>query len=257
MKRFLVLVATLVPVMAAGCSQPQLVVEAAITDESSGERLALGDLPIRLLPYDRDAIFDSLEQAYPTPEPAIPPEVIQTQQAVQDAQNEWRVAEDRWATVRDSLRILSEQTQAMERQGQRATAQYAQLYRQFTALEGEYDGLDRQRSQAFARFDSLQQASLAVTDSLKIERDLWADQAFADFNAVVLQKLRERGEEELADTTNAQGFGRFNVPRGNWWIFSRYTLPYEELYWNIPIQIDSDSAMVTLNRQNAQIRPVL
>ena len=40
---------------------PNRIAEAAIADEASGERLALGDLPIRLLPYDRDAIFDSIK----------------------------------------------------------------------------------------------------------------------------------------------------------------------------------------------------
>ncbi|HUE96677.1 MAG TPA: hypothetical protein VMN39_08455, partial [Longimicrobiaceae bacterium] len=137
MKRFLVLVATLAPVLVAGCSRPQVIAEASITDEGSGERLALSDLPIRLLPYDRDAVFDSLEAAYTEPEPPIPPAILDQQEQVQQAQTAWRVAEDRWMTVRDSLRILSDQLGNMGRQGLRGTTQYAQAYARFGTLEGE------------------------------------------------------------------------------------------------------------------------
>jgi hypothetical protein len=257
MKRFLVLVATLAPLTAAGCGQPEVVAEAAITDEGTGERLALGDLPIRLLPYDRDAIFDSLEAAYPEPEPPIPPSVLQQQQQVQDAQTEWRVAEERWAAVRDSLRILSERLTQMQNQGLRGTPQYAQAFEQFGTLESEERQVNQQMQQAFARFDQLQQQTLAVTDSLRIQQNMWADEAFADFNTVVAQRLDATGLEEFADTTNAQGIAQFSVPEGQWWVYGRYTLPYEELYWNIPLEVTGDSTHVELNRENAETRPVL
>lgn len=253
MKRFLVLVAGL---SVAGCGQPQLVVEAALTDQS-GERLALGELPIRILPYDRDAIFDSLEAAYPTPEPPIPAEVLAAQQQVQEAQTTWRVAEERWGVIRDSLRILTEQLEQMQTQGLRGSPQYNQGFTRWNSLEGQERQVNQQRQAAFAAFDQIQQATLAVADSLRIQRELWADEAFADFNTVVATKIRESGKEELADTTDAQGFVRMTVPRGQWWLFGRYTLPYEELYWNVPVTVDSDSAFIRLDRSNAESRPIL
>lgn len=257
MKRFLVLVALLAPLVAAGCGQPQVVAEAAIAEEGTGERLALGDLPIRLLPYDRDAIFDSLEAAYSVPEPPIPPEILMQQEQVQEAQSEWRVAEERWSTVRDSLRILSENLTQMQNQGLRGTPQYAAAFSQFGTLEAEERRVNQAMEQAFARFDALQQATLAAADSVRVQRDMWAEQAYADFNSVIAQKLRESGKQELADTTNAQGVIRVQVPKGRWWVYSRYTLPYEELYWNVPIEVSSDSTYIGLSRENAQIRPVL
>jgi hypothetical protein len=252
MKRFLMLVAVLVPLTAAGCGQPQVVAEAALTDET-GERVALGDLPIRLLPYDRDAVFDSLEQAFATPEPPIPAEIIARQQEVQTAQTTWSSAEERWATVRDSLRTLSTQLGGMSRQ----SPQYVQLYARFNTLEDEERRLNSVREQAFERFDQLQRSVLSAADSVRVQRDLWAEEAFADFETVVTTKLRESGREEFADTTNAQGFATFSVPEGQWWVYGRYTLPYEELYWNIPVEVAGDSTHVTLNRENAEVRPVL
>ncbi len=257
MKRFLVLVAILAPITAAGCGDPLVVAEAAIADEASGERLALGDLPIRLLPYDRDAIFDSLEAAHPTPEPPIPPEILAQQQQVQDAQTEWREAEERWSTVRDSLRILSEELTRMQNQGMRGTPQYAQAFERFGTLETAERQVNQQMDQAFARFDSLQQQTLAVADSVRVVRDMWADEAFAAFGQVVQQKLNESGREEIADTTNAQGVATFRAPSGRWWVYGRYTLPYEELYWNVPIEVTGDSTHIEITRENAEVRPVL
>lgn len=257
MKRFVVLVATLTPILLAGCGEPQVVAEAAIMDEGTGERLALTDLPIRLLPYDRDAVFDSLEAAYPEPEPPIPPEIIQQQQQVQDAQIAWNTAQERWATVRDSLRTLNDRLTQMGQQGLRTTPQYAQLFSRYGTLEAEESRVNQQMQQAFARFDQLQQQTLAAKDSILVQRDIWGEQAFADFNTVIAQKLDESGREEVADTTNAQGIATFRVPSGRWWVYGRYTMPYDELYWNIPIEVTGDSAHIELNRENAVVRPVL
>lgn len=257
MKRFLMLVALLAPLGLAACGQPLVVAEAAITEEGTGERLALGNLPIRLIPYDRDAVFDSLEQAYPDPEPAIPPEILQQQQQVQEAQTAWRTAEERWATIRDSLRIISDDLDRMSQQGLRGTPQYAQAFARFTPLEQQEAQAEREMQQAFARFDQLQQQTLVAADSIRIQREMWAEQAYASFNQVTLQKVRDARREEIADTTNAQGFVRVRVPSGRWWLYARYMLPYEELYWNLPVDVSGDSTHVSLSRENAQIRPVL
>jgi hypothetical protein len=257
MKRFLVLVAILVPLVAFGCGRPQLVVEAAIAEEETGERLALGDFPIRLLPYDRDAIFDSLEQAYPQPEPPIPADVMEQQHQVQTAQAAWQAAEDRWGAARDELRQLSDQLQSMERQGLRGTPQYRQAFERFGQVENQERQYDQQMRAAFARFEEVQQQALTAADSIRVQREIWAEGAFADFNRVVIQKLREAGREEHVDTTNAQGLARFRVRPGRWWVYARYTQPYQELYWNLPVEISGDSTHIGLNRENAQLRPIL
>ena len=43
--------------------------------------------------------------------------------------------------------------------------------------------------------------------------------------------------------TDAQGIARFNVPEGRGWVYGRYTLPYEELYWNVPLELTGDSTL--------------
>jgi hypothetical protein len=257
MKRVLVMLFALVPLALSACGNPQVFVEASYTEEGAAERRLLADLPVRLLPYDRDAIFDSLEAAFAEPEPSIPPEVLQQQQVVQQAQTEWRRAEERWTTVRDSLRVLSDGLQRMQQQGLRGTPQYRQAFEQFNRLDDEEDRVQAQMNQAFGRFDQLQRTALAQADSIRVVREAWAERAFSDFDRVVADRLRQSGREEMADTTNAQGVSRMRVPAGRWWVYARYTLPFQELYWNIPIEVSGDSTGIVLNEQNAQVRPVL
>ena len=257
MKRVLVLLSSTAALALAACGNPQVFVEASYQEEGAAERVVLGDLPVRLLPYDRDAIFDSLEAAFGEPEPAIPPEVLQQQQQVAQAQTEWRQAEERWTAVRDSLRQLSSEMQRMQQQGLRGTPQYRQAFERFGRLDEEEDRVKARMDQAFARFDQLQQQALARADSVRVVREAWAERAFADFDRVVADRLRRDGREEVADTTNRAGVARMRVPAGRWWIYARYTLPYSELYWNIPVEVSGDSTGVQLTEQNAQVRPVL
>lgn len=65
MKRLLLLAAC---VAAAGCSDSKVVVRASLAQ--AGQPVA--DLPVFLLPYDRQALMDSLAEASEQPEPAIP-----------------------------------------------------------------------------------------------------------------------------------------------------------------------------------------
>ncbi|CAN5359705.1 hypothetical protein BH24GEM3_BH24GEM3_11770 [soil metagenome] len=259
MKRsLLVLLAALLPLGTIGCGGgPRVSVHTAV-DAAGTEGLAnLADLPVRLVPYDRDAIFDSLEAAYPEPQPAIPQDILEQQQAVQAAQTDWRTAEERWGTVRDSLRTLANEMQRMQQQGLRGTPQYTQAFRRFEQLEGEERQVRQNMDASFARFDQMQRTVLTRADSVRSVREAWGDRAYTDFDRVVDARLQQTGRQEYADTTNAEGLVRFRAPRGRWWVYARYTLPYEELYWNIPIEVAGDSVRVELRRDNAEVRPVM
>ena len=65
MKRVLALPAILALLTIAACSEPQVVIEATVPT-AAGASEPLANLPIRLLPYDRDAIVDSLAAAAET-----------------------------------------------------------------------------------------------------------------------------------------------------------------------------------------------
>src|SRR5690606_11809838 len=76
-------------VVSAGCGG-EIVVQAQLEGEDGAEPLTLASLPVRVLPYDRDALFDSLAAAYPVPEPTIPDSVMQLREQMLAAQAEWQ-----------------------------------------------------------------------------------------------------------------------------------------------------------------------
>jgi len=53
-----------------------------VTIRTELEGAPLADLPVRLLPYDRDVILDSLATVARVPEPVVPPELLQQLQGL-------------------------------------------------------------------------------------------------------------------------------------------------------------------------------
>ncbi|HET9947350.1 MAG TPA: hypothetical protein VFQ22_00360 [Longimicrobiales bacterium] len=214
----------------------------------------LPDVEVELLPFDRDQIFDSLEAAYPEPAPEIPPELQAAREEVQAAQAEYEQAQRRWSLIRDTLSTISE---TME-QYSRGEPQYLVLFREFSDWEGQLSGAETTMNRAFERFDSLQQGTIRASDSVRILQENWAAEAFADAAEIFQQKRIDSGLDLAVDTTDANGMATLRVRPGQYWVHARYELPYSELYWNEPIQVErGEPVPVLLNRENAEERPRL
>jgi hypothetical protein len=212
---------------------------------------ALGDLEVQLLPYDRDAIFDSLEAAYPEPEPEIPQELLQARDQVAQAQQRWQSATNRWNTLRDTLQKI---TDTME-QYNRGESRYVALFREFQEFDRQLGQVERNMEAAFADFDSLQRGTIRQSDSVRILQENWGDEAFVDFGEVAAAKLRESGLDFAVDTTDASGIVRIVAPPGSYWVHTRYEFPYSELYWNVPVTLTREAPLeLRLTRENAQER---
>jgi hypothetical protein len=244
---------------AAACSQSQVIVTAELeVPNPDGEGMVvrpLADTPVQLIPFDRDAIFDSLTAAFATPEPEVPADLLDAQAAIAAAQEEWLVTETQWATLRDRLQAITEEMEPMAR----GEAAYVALFREFQDGEADLAGIERRKDRAFATFTDLQEGYIQRAESMRLLQDQWADEAFADFWDVSDMKQRERGRDMLADTTDAGGIaGPIKVPPGQWWIHARHELPFSVLYWNLPITVEGkEPIQVLLNRASAQVRPKL
>jgi hypothetical protein len=254
MKRRMLMVVLASAAVLAACGGTEVAVQTQL-EGTDGQVIALRDLPVRAIPYDRDAIFDSLRAAYGEPEPAIPEDLMVLQDSIARAQGQWRDAEVRWGAGRDSLRDLREQMDQLSP----ASGQYIALFNQFNALEGQVRSAEQQMNQAFQRFQSLQNRYAERATETRLARNQWADAAYADVDRIIAQRIRELRREERADTTNANGIARIRGLRaGEWWIHARYDLPFEELYWNVPVTVDrGDQIEVQLTRQTAEVRPKL
>lgn len=258
MRRGTLLCTLLTSIALAACGGGEVVVTAETEVQNpEGEGMVtrpLPDVEIQLLPYDRDEIFDSLAAAHSEPEPTIPDSLLAAQEQVADAQAEWRDAEAEWNTLRDTLQTLNRRMQQLGRE----SAEYQLLFEEDEILRRRLAGAERRQEQAFARFDSLQRGIAQQSRELQLAREEWAQEAFADVNDVIEARLRQSGREEHVDTTDASGVVTFEAPAGEWWVHGRFPLPYEELYWNVPVTVASgETHELLLTRENAEVRPIL
>ncbi len=240
---------------AAACGPAKVVVtmEIAADNPQPGEAASAPgkDIEVRILPFNRDSVFDSLAAAYGTPEPTIPQALKEQRDSVRAAQRRWQDAERRWGNLRDTLEKLNT---AMNKYN-KAERQYALLYSQWNDLDGQYRQVARVKDGYFARFDKLQKATIAAADSIKILRENWADEAFQAVDSVFAAKEQAAGTKIQVDTTDANGVTQFSVKPGKWWVTARYELPFTELYWNLPVDAKrGDPIQLKLTRANAKER---
>lgn len=252
MKRGVLTLAAIGAAAILGACTGEVVVQAQL-EQQDGTVMPLTGVQVRALPYDRDVVFDSLGAAYSDPEPIVPDTVLALQDSIARASIETSQAENQWAAARDSLRAIRE---AMDRLT-RGSPQYRLLFNDFNAQEAIAQQAERRMNQAFERYNTLQNRFTQTANEIRLRRDEWADQAYAAVDTVIFLRLEELGLEEHADTTDANGVARFaGLKRTQWWIQAFYTLPFEELYWNVPVEVTGgDPNVVVLNRENAESRP--
>jgi hypothetical protein len=237
----------------AACGSGQITVQSSV-ERADGSTTGLEGLLVRVLPYDRDAIFTELERAYGIPEPTVPDSLKALQDAIARAQGEWTTAEAIWNAARDSLKVLSDRMAVMDR----TSAPYALAYRDFIAQEAVVQRAEQVSKSAYGRFEELNRRHSQQTDSVRLAWAEWEETAFAGADSAIRERVSASGLTEQADTTDGNGVATFaTVRKGKYWIHARQELPYEDLYWNIPVEVAGEPVTVQLNRQSAQVRPRL
>ena len=251
MKRLVWVAAVAGTATLSACGGNEVVVQAMT--EQEGQAAPIAGLVVRALPYDRDMIFDSLRAAYTTPEPEVPAALSALRDSIAAANQEWSRMNAVWASGRDSLRALSEEMQGMPRNNPR----YLPMFNRYNALDREVNAAEQRSQAAFRRFEGLNARYASQAEETQAARTQWADAAYSDIDDIIDSRLREMRLREMADTTDANGIARFRGLRsGQWWIHARYDLPFDELYWNVPIQADG-TVQLQLTRENAEVRPKL
>lgn len=253
LKRLSVFLPLLLPL--AGCQRSgELVVHAALGRDTLGAPVGIDKLVIQLVPYNRDSIFDALAQQAATPEPQIPEDLLALRDSVAALRDLWSQSESQWNAVRDELLKLSERMKTMDRRGR----EYFQAFTRFTDLEQRERTLSRAKDESFRRYDALQKRYSSRADSIKVVRFAWEDEAFARYGEISDQILKALKREIAADTTSGGGYASFKVRKGRWYVYTRYELPFQELYFNIPVEIRGGGRdTLVLTRDAAQIRTLL
>lgn len=253
MKRLVLAAAIVGTPLLTACGSGEIVVQAAVEQDGSVDPVA--NLQVRVLPYDRDAIFDSLGATHSEPEPQIPPDLALLQDSIAQANRQWTSATARWNIARDSAAKMSQRLQGMNR----SSGEYVVLFRQSNSLFDEEAAQKRAMDSAFSRFESLQSGFTTQAQEVQTRLDQWADVAYADFDQVASARMAETGLDEVTDTTDANGVVRITgLKKGEqYWVHARYELAFEELYWNIPVTPGDEPVQVQLTRETAQVRPKL
>jgi hypothetical protein len=254
MRRWKLPAVTVLALAAAACGPARVVVNVEVqTETPDGATVSqpISDIQVEILPFDRDAVFDSLEAAYSTPQPPIPEALLAKREEVAQAQKTWQQATNRWNTLRDTLQKITETM----KQYSRGEARYVALFREFQDFDSQLGRVEREMNDAFQKFDTLQKETIRQSDSVRILRDNWADEAFAGVGDVFVAKERESGLKAAVDTTDANGVATAELKPGKYWVTARYELPYTELYWNVPVDVTrGDPNQVQLTRANAEER---
>jgi hypothetical protein len=233
------------------CGGGEVVVQTQL-EGVDGTTTPLTELEVRALPYDRDSVFAELAAAYSEPEPQIPDSLLALQQEIAQANTDYQSATSRWNVARDSQKTLSDRMRALSP----ASAEYRLLFRDYGPVETAATQAERQMNTAFTRFTALQNRFTSQAEEVEARRRAWGDQAYAKIDSVIDARLEVLGLEEAVDTTSENGIARFELAPGRWWIHARYDLPYEELYWNEPIEVTrGDPLQLILNKASAQSRP--
>lgn len=239
------------------CGQGEVDIRAEVEqiDPETGETTTqpLGDLPVQLLPFDRDRVFDSLSAAHPEPEPELDPEIEDAREEMQEYQNLWREAEREWVDTRAEMQRVREEMD----QYAPAESAYQELFARFETLEAEYEDAEERKDEYFERFTSLQDEIFDELDAFRLELEAWEDEAFRDYPEVVAELQDARGREVIHDTTDASGHTRLVVRPGEWWVHARHRMPQRELYWNVPVELErGEPGEVILSVENAEERTV-
>ena len=242
-------------IASAACGPTEVTINAQleVAGAEGTEVRPLGDLEIQLLPYDRDAIFDSLAGEAATPEPEIPPDLLEAQNQVAEAQAEWQRLESEWSLLREDLLDLTAQ---MERLNP-AEAQYRVMFMEFDEKEQRLAQVERQRDAAFQEFTSTQGSMIEQADQVRMLREMWGDDAFADYGLITDAKIQVSGLDPVVDTTDVSGSVLVEADPGQYWVYARWERSFDELYWNVPLTVEADPVTFTLDEGNAQVRPIL
>ena len=255
MRNGILLLALAGTIASAACGPTDVTINAQmeVAGAEGTEVRPLGDLEIQLLPFDRDAIFDSLTGEATEPEPEIPADLLEAQNQVAEAQAEWQRLESEWSLLREDLVNL---TTEMERLNP-AEAQYRVMFMEFDEKEQRLAQVERQRDAAFEEFTSVQGSMIEQADQVRMLREMWGDEAFADYTDVAQFQINMSGLDPVVDTTDATGSVVMAAPAGQYWVYARWERSFDELYWNVPLMVEGEPLTFTLDESNAQVRPIL
>jgi hypothetical protein len=233
-KQPLLLVTLAVTLALAGCGKDTKLV---LTVMLKGE--AASSVKFDVLPYDIEAIQDSLLSANAPPEPPDRQELLALRGAYDQITLEYS----------DHLEEYRNSEAEVKKYKNFTSNAYKAAYKRFEDAKAKNAELNEKREQA-------RSAYIGVKKQCDQQLEAWEEQAYAG-KAEVIARIREkRGiTEDYLIKTDKEGSGRIVVPGGKWWLKGKERHPekrYTWLVWNVPIEATGGVLDVALSEDDAR-----
>ncbi len=201
------------------------------------------------LPYDRDSVLAALSSSAPTPHPDTT--------ALDSLFRAFRVpfvtytgTVQRTERVRDSLDRLRARLESLPRN----TPEYREQYADFSRLTDSLAADRRRTERARQELDRARAEFVDRSESLRARIRHWEDSTYRGYDSITRNLAARRRQDPRTDTTGGDGWARFELPPGDWWIYGRSwdaTDPNAEWYWNLPV---TDDTLLLSSRTGRQRR---
>jgi hypothetical protein len=220
-----------------GCERPRdVAVRVSIPGPDSVETPVSG-VGLVALPYNRDSVLAALEASASTPRPDTT--------ALDGLFRAFRVpfviytgTVQRTERLRDSLDALRTRLDSLPRN----TPEYRELYAAFSRLNDSLTNTQQRVERARRELDRARAEFIDRSESLRSRIRHWEDSTYRGYDSITRDLARRRRHDPLTDTTGGDGWARFRLPPGEWWIYGRSwdaTDPNAEWYWNLPVTGDT------------------
>ncbi len=189
------------------------------------------------LPYDRDSVLAALETSAGSPRPDTT--------ALDSLFRAFRVpfanytgTLQRTERLRDSLDQLRTRLDSLPRN----TPEYRELYAGFSRLDDSLSAAQKRTQRARQDLDRARADFIERSESLRTKIRNWEDSTYRGYDSITRNLATRRRQDPRTDTTGGDGWARFHLPGGEWWIYGRSwdaTDPNAEWYWNLPVTADT------------------
>ena len=232
-----------------GCERPRdVAVRVSIPGPDSVETPVTG-VGLVALPYNRDSVLAALEERAGSPRPDTT--ALDTLfRAFQVPFATYTAAVQRTEGLRDSLERLRVALDSMPRN----TPEYRERYAAFSRLDDSLAAARKANERARQELDRARATFAERGDSLRERIRHWEDSTYRGYDSITRSLAAGRRQDPRTDTTGADGWARFTLPPGDWWIYGRSwdaTDPNAEWYWNLPV---TDDTIVLSSRTGRQRR---
>lgn len=219
------------------CERPRdVAVRVSIPGPDSVETPVTG-VGLIALPYDRDSVLAALEASAVTPHPDTA--------ALDSLFRAFRVpfvsytgTLQRTERLRDSLDLLRTRLDSLPRN----TPEYRELYAEFSRLDDSLTAAQKRGERARQDLDRARAEFVDRSETLRVRIRNWEDSTYRGYDSITRNLAARRRQDPRTDTTGGDGWARFHLPGGPWWIYGRSwdaTDPNAEWYWNVPVTGDT------------------